>query len=201
MFRGRLPSYANIRSLRVAGGLGTIARIVAEHEEIYRGPLDVEEALSRIELIYKPYHALLRKTLARLHVDFGFSVVIDCHSMPSVVRGVDPTNRPDFVLGDRYGTSCSLDLIETATTVLKSLGYSVARNKPYAGGFITEHYGRPAKGLHALQIEINRSLYMNEDTFEKSDEFGTLAQDLGVFMQELIASKSQPVRQRPLAAE
>jgi N-formylglutamate amidohydrolase len=201
MFRGRLPSYANVRSLRVAGGLGTIARIVAEHEEIYRGPLDVEEALSRIELIYKPYHALLRKTLARLHVEFGFSVVIDCHSMPSVVRGVDPANRPDFVLGDRYGTSCSLDLIDNASTLLKSLGYSVARNKPYAGGFITEHYGRPAKGLHALQIEINRSLYMHEDTFEKSDGFDALTQDLGTFMQELVASKSQAFRQRPLAAE
>ncbi len=201
MFRGRLPSYANVRSLRVAGGLGTIARIVAEHEEIYRAPLDVEDALSRIELIYKPYHAVLRKTLARLHVDFGFSVLIDCHSMPSVVRGIDPANRPDFVLGDRYGTSCSSDLIDAAVTILKSLGYTVARNKPYAGGFITEHYGRPSKGLHALQVEINRSLYMNEDSFEKSDGFDALGLDLSTFAQELICSKCAGLRQRPLAAE
>ena len=86
-------------------------------------------------------------------------------------RGIDPAGRPDFVLGDRYGTSCSADLTETAASILKSLGYTVARNKPYAGGFITEHYGRPSKGLHALQIEINRGVYMNEDTFEKSDGF------------------------------
>ncbi len=201
MFRGRLPSYANIRSLRVAGGLGTIARIVSEHEEIYRAPLDVEEALSRIELIYKPYHALLRKTLARLHVEFGFSVIIDCHSMPSVVRGIDPANRPDFVLGDRYGTSCSSDLVEAATSILRSLGYTVARNKPYAGGFITEHYGRPAKGLHALQVEINRGLYMNEEYFEKSAGFDALALDMTTFIQELVDSKCGNLRQRPLAAE
>ncbi len=201
MFRGRLPSYANIRSLRVAGGLGTIARIVAEHEEIYRAPLDVEEALSRIELIYKPYHALLRKTLAKLHVEFGFSVIIDCHSMPSVVRGIDPANRPDFVLGDRYGTSCSNDLVETATKILRSLGYTVARNKPYAGGFITEHYGRPSKGLHALQVEINRSLYMHEDTFEKSAAFDVLTQDITIFIHELVDSKCASLHQRPLAAE
>ncbi len=201
MFRGRLPSYANVRSLRVAGGLGTIARIVAEHEEIYRAPLDVEDALNRIELIYKPYHALLRKTLARLHVDFGFSILIDCHSMPSVVRGIDPANRPDFVLGDRYGTSCSADLTDTAASILKSLGYTVARNKPYAGGFITEHYGRPSKGLHALQIEINRGVYMNEDTFEKSDGFEALALDLTTFIQEIVDSKCAGLRQRPLAAE
>lgn len=201
MFRGRLPSYVNARSLRVAGGLGTIARIVAEHEEIYRGPLDVEEGLSRIELIYKPYHALLRKTLARLHVTFGFAVLIDCHSMPSIVRGVDPADRPDFVLGDRYGTSCASDVVDCAANVLRSLGYTVARNKPYAGGFITEHYGRPAKGLHALQIEINRSLYMNEDVFEKADGFDTLQADLATLAQELIDSRRPFFETRSLAAE
>jgi len=201
MFRGRLPPYANVRSLRVAGGLGTIARIVAEHEEIYRAPLDVEEALSRIELIYKPYHALLRKTLARLHVDFGFSVILDCHSMPSVVRGIDPAHRPDFVLGDRYGTSCASELVDTAATILRSLGYSVARNKPYAGGFITEHYGRPSRGLHALQIEINRSLYMHESTYEKSAGFDALTQDISTFIQEIVHSKYIEAKQRPLAAE
>jgi N-formylglutamate amidohydrolase len=121
--------------------------------------------------------------------------------MPSVVRGVDPANRPDIVLGDRYGTSCSTDLVDRATTLLKSLGYTVARNKPYAGGFITEHYGRPAKGLHALQIEINRGLYMNEETFEKSDGFDALALDLSTFIQDVVEMKCGTLRQRPLAAE
>jgi N-formylglutamate amidohydrolase len=201
MFRGRLPSYVNTRSLRVAGGLGTIARIVAEHEEIYRGQLDVEEGLSRIELIYKPYHALLRKTLARLHVQFGFAVLVDCHSMPSVVRGIDPTDRPDFVLGDRYGTSCAADIVDVAASILRSLGYSVARNKPYAGGFITEHYGRPAKGLHALQIEINRGLYMNEETLTKSDDFDVLVEDLTIFATELIGFRRSALDAGRFAAE
>ena len=201
MFRGRLPSYANVRSLRVAGGLGTIARIVAEHEEIYREPLDVQEAMSRIEAIYKPYHALIRKTLARLHVGFGFSVIIDCHSMPSVVRGTDSASRPDFVLGDRYGTSCAAELVDIAARTLRSLGYTVARNKPYAGGFITEHYGRPAQGLHALQVEINRGLYMNEATYEKLDSFERLGIDLTAFAEEIMTYQKDRQRARPLAAE
>ena len=201
MFAGRLPSYANIRSLRVAGGLGTIARIVAEHEEIYAGPLDVEEALGRIEAIYKPYHATLRRWLARIHVTFGYAVLVDCHSMPSVIRGLDQRNRPDFVLGDRYGTSCRPGLIDAAADILGDLGYVVARNKPYAGGFITEHYGRPGKGLHALQIEINRGLYMNEDTYARSAGFETLQRDLATFVGEIVALDGTGFRAEPLAAE
>lgn len=187
MFAGRLPSYANIRSIRVAGGLGTIARVVAEAEEIYHGPIAVEEALDRIEAIYKPYHALLRRILAHTHVRFGAAVLIDCHSMPSNVRGQDPRTRADFVLGDRYGTAACRDLVEHAADILTDLGYSVAVNKPYAGGFITEHYGRPAKGLHAIQIEVNRGLYMDERTFARSPSFEALKADLGRFLDGLMA--------------
>ena len=149
MFDGRLPSYANIRSIRVAGGLGTVARIVSENHEIYRHRLPVEEALNRIEEIYKPYHSTLRRLLAQTHVTFGYAVLIDCHSMPSSVKCQTTDVRPDFILGDRYGTSCNSELTEYACSVLRDMGYSVSRNKPYAGGFITEHYGRPARGLHA----------------------------------------------------
>jgi N-formylglutamate amidohydrolase len=185
MFSGRLPSYANIRSIRVAGGLGTIARVVAESEEIYGGPIPVEEALGRIEAIYKPYHATLRRLLAQTHVTFGAAVLVDCHSMPSNVRGQDLRSRADFVLGDRYGTSASRALVEYAADMLIDLGYSVAVNKPYAGGFITEHYGRPAKGLHALQIEVNRGLYMDEHTFEPTAGFEALRHDLRRFARTL----------------
>lgn len=201
MFAGRLPSYANVRSLRVAGGLGTIARIVAEHEEIYAGPIPVDEALARIETIYKPYHALLRRWLARLHVSFGYAVLVDCHSMPSVIRGMDQRNRPDFVIGDRYGTSCWSGLVDAAVEVLRGLGYAVARNKPYAGGFITEHYGRPAKGLHAMQIEINRGLYMNEDDYTRSAGFEQLRRDLDLLVVELVGLGAAGFRSEPLAAE
>lgn len=201
MFNGRLPAYANIRSLRVAGGLGTIARIVAEHEEIYAKPLEVEEALGRIEAIYKPYHATLRRWLARIHVAFGYAVLVDCHSMPSVIRGIDNRNRPDFVIGDRYGTSCWTGLVDAAAEILRSLGYTVARNKPYAGGFITEHYGRPAKGLHAVQIEINRALYMNEDDYSPNGGFDRLARDLDTLIGEIVELDGAGFMSTALAAE
>ncbi len=178
MFAGRLPTYANVRSLRVAGGLGTIPRVVSDAANIYKGPLPVEEALLRIERIYRPYHDTLRRLLAHTHVSFGLAILIDCHSMPSNVRGGPARVRPDFVLGDRFGASCMPELTDCASDTLQRLGYTVCRNKPYAGGFITEHYGRPARGLHALQLEINRGLYMDEYRLEPHRGFERLSTDL-----------------------
>ncbi|XYK82915.1 MAG: N-formylglutamate amidohydrolase [Labrenzia sp.] len=201
MYDGRLPSYANIRSIRVAGGLGTLARIVSENHEIYRHRLPVEEALNRIETIYKPYHSTLRRLLAQTHVTFGHAVLIDCHSMPSTVKCQTTDTRPDFILGDRYGTSCNSDLTDFAFETLRSKGYSVSRNKPYAGGFITEHYGRPSSGLHALQIEINRGLYMDEATHEPTAHFGQLFHDLKDFVRELTAMPDAGLVADSIAAE
>lgn len=178
MFAGSLPTYANVRSVRVAGGLGTIARIVSESEEIYAGQLNVEEALARIDAVYKPYHRTLRQLVLDARAAFGVAVLIDCHSMPSTVRGMHGRLRPDIVLGDRYGTSCSTELTDLAASVLSGLGYSVSRNKPYAGGFITEHYGQPARGLHSVQIEFNRHLYMDERSLSKGPRFDRLKADL-----------------------
>jgi N-formylglutamate amidohydrolase len=109
---------------------------------------------------------------------FGLAVLIDCHSMPSNPIAEQGGARPDFVLGDRYGTSCCAELTRAAAQALKVQGYVVALNKPYAGGYITEHYGRPHTGLHALQVEINRALYMNETTFDKASGFDRIRQDL-----------------------
>ena len=162
MFEGRLPSFANTRSMRVAGGLGTVARVVGDAQEIYDQRIPVDDALARIESLYKPYHRALRRLFTRLHRDFGAAVLIDCHSMPSTAGHRDERPRPEFVLGDRYGTSCVGVVAETVEKTLRALGYTVSRNKPYAGGFITEHYGNPAAGLHAIQLEINRALYMDE---------------------------------------
>lgn len=187
MFAGRLPSYANVRSLRVAGGLGTIPRVVSDSANIYKGPLPVEEGLARIERIYRPYHDTLRRLLAQTHVAFGLSILIDCHSMPSNIRGGATRVRPDFVLGDRFGASCMPELTDCAQATLQRLGYTVCRNKPYAGGFITEHYGRPARGLHALQIEINRGLYMDENRLEPHRGFERLSADLAALAQSLLA--------------
>lgn len=187
MFDGSLPPFANIRSVRVAGGLGTIARIVSESEEIYAAPLEVAEGLARIERVYKPYHEALQALVDATHSAFGQALLIDCHSMPSTVRGGQGRLRPDIVVGDRYGASCSSEISDAAGHILSRLGYSISRNKPYAGGFITEHYGKPGLGFHTLQIEINRCLYMDERTLQPTAGFSRLTADLGVFVAELAA--------------
>jgi N-formylglutamate deformylase len=197
MFDGRLPSFANTRSMRVAGGLGTVARVVGDSQEIYDQRIPVDEALRRIEGLYKPYHRALRRLVTRIHREIGAAVLIDCHSMPSAAGSRDERPRPDFVLGDRYGTSCSTIIADVVETALIELGYSVSRNKPYAGGFITEHYGNPPAGLHTLQLEINRSLYMDERRYERSGHFGQLAADLDLLairLSELPLTELQPYR-------
>jgi N-formylglutamate amidohydrolase len=177
MFIGRLPSFANTRSMRVAGGLGTIPRVVGDGQEIYRERLSVDDALSRIETLYKPYHRALRRLINKVHQAFGTVVVVDCHSMPSIGVSRDEPRRPDMVIGDRYGTSCAPLLPDVVEDTMTGLGYSVGRNKPYAGGFITEHYGNPASGLHAIQLELNRAIYMDERRREKSARFAQVAAD------------------------
>src|SRR6202163_364226 len=179
MFEGRLPSFANTRSMRVAGGLGTVARVVGDAQEIYDQRIAVDDALARIESLYKPYHRALRRLVTRVHRDFGTAILVDCHSMPSIAGSRDERPRADIVLGDRYGTSCVAGVTDLVETTLHDLGYSVSRNKPYAGGFITEHYGNPPAGLHAIQLEINRALYMDERQFEPIASFGRLPADPG----------------------
>jgi N-formylglutamate deformylase len=201
MFDGLLPPYANINSLRVAGGLGTIPRIVAENMEIYARRLPVQEGLERVESVYKPYHSTLRRLIARTHVQFGFGVLIDCHSMPGNVRVAGSNARPDFIIGDRYGTSASAELSRTAIGILEEMGFAAIRNKPYAGGFITEHYGRPSRGLHALQIEVNRSIYVDEVTLEKRPDFDIVATAVTSFMRQMAEYVEKFSGDRALAAE
>jgi N-formylglutamate amidohydrolase len=186
LFRDGLPHYANTQSVRVVGGLGTIARIVSESDEIYREPLAVKAALERINRLYTPYHDTLAALLLETQREFGLAVLIDCHSMPSSPVAEGDAGRPDFVLGDRFGTSCSGELTRLAADQIATLGYAVALNKPYAGGYITEHYGRPHKAQHVLQIEINRSLYMDETSFEKSAGFDRLRADLETMVRGLV---------------
>ncbi len=201
MFEGRLPSFANTRSMRVAGGLGTVARVVGDAQEIYDQRIPVDDALARIETLYKPYHRALRRLFTRLHRDFGAAVLVDCHSMPSTAGHKDERPRPEFVLGDRYGTSCVSPVSETVEHTLRTLGYSVSRNKPYAGGFITEHYGNPAAGLHAIQLEINRALYMDEKRYERSKNFAHLAADLDTLAVRLGEIPLEELRPYRAAAE
>ena len=166
MFDDALPAYANTSSPRVAAGLGTIARVVTNGEEIYLGKLRFAEVRGRIENLYRPYHAALGELIGATKARFGHCVLIDCHSMPSVGGPLDHDagrRRVDFNLGDAHGAACTPALTRFVERQLRALGYVVARNAPYSGGYITRHYGRPDDGVHALQIEINRALYMDED--------------------------------------
>ena len=178
MFEDDLPDYVNTRSPRVAGGLGTIARLVTNGAEIYKGKLTFAEAQRRIETLYRPYHAALGELIATTQNRFGGCILIDCHSMPSIGGPMDRDPgllRLDFVLGDAHGRSCAPAVTEAVADVLADQGYRVACNSPYAGGFTTRHYGRPGEGVHALQIEINRALYMNEERVERLPGLAPLA--------------------------
>jgi N-formylglutamate amidohydrolase len=175
LIAGPLPVEANTRSLRVAGGLGTVPRVIGDQAEIYAGKLTLEDALSRIERCYLPYHQRLRDALAQLRETHGFACLIDCHSMPSATRSSSPGPIPDIVVGDRFGASASPVLLGVFEEMARAEGFRVERNQPYAGGYITECYGRPTLGWHAFQIEINRALYMDEKTLEPHGGFGEIA--------------------------
>ena len=206
MFDGRLPTFANTRSIRVAGGLGTIARVVGESQEIYARRLPVGEAIRRIEGLYKPYHRCLRRLLQRASARFGVAVLVDCHSMPSASaiqshNGSGDKLRTDFVLGDRYGTSCQASLVDIVEYELRQRGYVVQRNKPYAGGFITERYGQPGAGCHALQIEVNRSLYMDETHLSRGPRFAELVHTLNAITATLATALCDGLPGQSAAAE
>lgn len=175
MFVEPLSERFNTTSPRVAAGLGTLARVVAENKPIYKERLTLDDARMRIEGIYQPYHATMQRLLTEAYGAFGVAVLIDCHSMPRLSRSGDRLG-PDVVLGDRYGTTCAPILADLAEMVFAGAGLRVARNRPYAGGFCTRTYGRPQHGVHALQIELSRHLYMNEVTLEKNAGFGAMRQ-------------------------
>ena len=158
--------------------LGTIARIVADGEEIYRARLAVDEALERIDQLYFPFHAALEELVQQTKAQFGYAILIDCHSMPSAQMTQSSGPRPDFVIGDRFGAACDPRLTRFLRDALAADGYDVQLNRPYAGGYITEHYGKPYRGVHAGQIEINRALYLDEMRFTPSRGFARLKSSL-----------------------
>ena len=201
LFTEKLPDHANTQSLRVAAGLGTIARVVSETEAIYTEPLLLSDALVRIALLHVPYHNALTRLSTQLRQRFGISVLVNCHSMPSFPMPNPEDIRPDVVLGDRYGTSCAPELTLFVKRMMQDMGYRVALNKPYAGGYITERYGQPENGLHALQIELNRGLYMDEVRFTQTSGFVQLQQDLIRLTQNLVAELPSLIRRPSLAAE
>ncbi len=181
VFKDKLPAYANTRSPRVAAGLGTIARVVASGADIYKDKLSLEEGLERIRTCYWPYHEALRSLVEQTKERFGYCILVDCHSMPSLGkpgRGRCATSRVAFVLGDCHGTSCDPAITASVENTLAGKNYRVVRNSPYAGGFVTRHYGRPESNTHSLQIEINRQIYMDESRMERRPALNTLAHDM-----------------------
>ena len=195
MFADELPEFARARTARVAAGLGAIARVVSEGQEIYARKLTFAEARGRIEGAHRPYHAALQRLIAEAHRSYGFAVLIDWHSMPAAAARFGGRDRPcDFVLGDRFGAACAGLLTARVERELEAMGYRVARNTPYAGGYTTEHYGRPARRTHALQIEINRGLYLDEVTLTPTAGFGRLKADLERLTRALAAADWSALR-------
>jgi N-formylglutamate amidohydrolase len=200
MFSDTLPSYVNARSPRVRMGLGTIARVVASGEEIYARKLSFAEAKRRVDALYYPYHRTLRRLLEETGSAFGGYLLIDCHSMPSAANVVGGEPGADIVLGDCHGTSCAPRIVEAARSFFAERGFAIAINAPYAGGFTTGHYGTPRRGRHALQIEINRALYMDERKFKKRPGFVRLTSEMTALVAHLGQAMQEWLGESPRAA-
>lgn len=197
MFDAELGLDVAAPSARVAAGLGVIPRIVRDGAEIYREKLQPHDAEERLARLYRPYHAALAELVEEARARFGVAIVVDCHSMPSA------SHVPDIVLGDRYGASASPSLMRHTELCFEACGFSTARNVPYAGGFTTHLYGRREPGLQALQIEVNRHLYLDEENVERGRHFCDIRARLTRALERLLSldftTLGTPVR--PLAAE
>jgi len=198
MFDGSLPDFANTRSLRVAAGLGAIPRVVGDAQPIYKGRIAVADALGRIAAFHRPYHARLGALVERARARFGLAILIDCHSMPSSLVEAGPL---DVVIGDRFGVSAAGWVVEALESALLARGFRVRRNKPYAGGYITELHGAPASSRHAVQIEVNRALYMDERRMVKLERARPLAEALFAAAEALTARVVDELGGGRLAAE
>lgn len=156
---------------RVTSGLGVVPRVVANGRQIYDGKIALDEVLARVRENWFPYHGALQALLEETLADFGEAILIDCHSMPSEANGAPGIRRPEIVLGDRFGTSAGQDIVELVEAAFASSGLRVARNSPFAGAYTAQRYGRPSSGRHVLQVEIDRSLYMDESLVRPNGDF------------------------------
>lgn len=198
MFDGALTLDIDPPTARVAAGLGVIPRIVRDGAEIYREKLAAADAEARMARLYRPYHAALMRLVEETYAQFGICVVVDCHSMPSAAA------IPEIVLGDRYGTSSVPSLMRRAEIAFESHAFTVQRNVPYAGGYTTMLYGKPARGIHAVQIEINRASYLDEERIIPSTRFSDVRARVGAALAELVTidrALLRPARDLPWAAE
>lgn len=200
MFADSLPKGADSRSSRVLAGLGVIPRIVADGQDIYGRKLNYFDARRRLQTCYEPYHQALSGLITQARRTFGCALLVDCHSMPSAGGAPfrEGDRRIDFVLGDRFGASCASSLVGLVEQTLTKMGYHVSRNAPYAGGFVASAYGRPVEGVHVLQIEINRALYLDEARLARKESFEEVRRNMQLLMAEL--ARIDPVALRPAQA-
>ena len=186
---------------RIASGLGVIPRVVAQGQPIYHGKLSMAEAQNRIDRYWTPYHSELKRLLRQAHSQFGQAILVDCHSMPheaTEIVGKRGGHLADVVLGDRFGTSASSEMVDQIEAAFVAAGLKVSRNTPFAGAYVAQTYGRPSRGQHAVQVEIDRSLYMDEVAIKPNSNFEAF-QDLirGV----IIEISKIGAKQTSLAAE
>ncbi len=186
MFEDALPPWVNTTSPRVGAGLGTIARVVANGEAIYGIRLRFADAQARVRTCWQPYHDALAGLVEATLAQFGHCLLIDCHSMPSSATSGRP-KPPEIVLGDGHGVSCAPMLTRQMEHFFAGRGYQIQRNDPYAGGFVTRHYGRPRRGVHAIQIEIARALYVDEASLERRAGLARLKGDVAALLKQLPA--------------
>ncbi|WP_421701918.1 N-formylglutamate amidohydrolase [Aliiroseovarius sp.] len=186
---------------RVASGLGVIPRVVAGGRAIYRGKMTLGDAQARLTEVWHPYHDRLTRLLEESRRLFGQAILFDCHSMPhEAIESLSRRgkSRPEIVLGDRFGASAASGIVDRVEAAFVAAGFAVARNAPFAGAYMAQHYGRPARGQHVVQIEIDRALYMNEGFIRPNGNFNNLQRQLTTIMAEL-AEMGRP--ELPLAAE
>ena len=182
-------AHASGLNQRIAAGLGVVPRIVSEGTPIYNGKITLREAKARISAVHAPYHRMLESLMLRARRRFGYGLLFDCHSMPSEALRAAPRVKgqlPDVVLGDRFGASADREIVAATHEVFCRAGFTVARNAPFAGGYITQRYGRPSRGLHAVQIEIDRGLYLDQKRIEPNGGFEDLRTRLTMVVEELV---------------
>ncbi|MGC9419987.1 MAG: N-formylglutamate amidohydrolase [Rhodovulum sp.] len=174
---------------RISSGLGVIPRVVANGRSIYRGKIGLAEAQGRIATYWRPYHDALQQLLNEAQARFGQSILIDCHSMPrEAIESIASAGkqRPDVVLGDRFGASAGSEIVDRIEAAFAAGGLRVGRNAPFAGAYITQRYGRPARHQHAVQVEIDRSLYMDEREVRPSRNFDAFRRLMEAVLVELV---------------
>jgi len=178
------------QSPRIASGLGVVPRVVAGGRAIINGKITLAEAEARIRACWQPYHAALERLMEDTSRQFGEAILLDCHSMPSeAIAGIRARDgaQPDIVLGDRYGSAARPEIVENIAAILSEAGFYVVRNTPFAGAYISQHYGQPSCNRHVVQIEINRALYMDEASILPSEGFESLRERLRAILPKLVA--------------